>query len=236
MTLKRFHFYLAVIVAVAGLAALGVFRHGSGREGCIAGTVTDALGGGPVYKARIVVDGRSTIRYRDKNFRITRLKPGSYELKVTAPGYALAQIGVVVGRGTTRVEVPMRGERIPGLDHILVFADSVKNRGIELEIRFVSKDGTGIRHYPRLPVTMDARLCVRLGDERSYARGRLIYSGPVDLYWDQKAVLARNRGIIPKEKLNLDPAVEGTYGVLDVVLHTPQGDFRDTRADVLLEW
>lgn len=216
--------------------ALGAFGVGLNQGGTIIGTVTDALGGGPVYKAKIVVGGRSTIRYMDKNFRITHLKPGSYTLKVSAPGYESVAMEVIVKRGTTRVDIPMRGNVIPGLDHIMIFADSIKGRGIELEIRFVSKEGIGIKHHPRLPMSMDARLSARLGNQKNYTRGRLIYSGPVDLYWDAEASLAKNRGIISRQKLTVDPRTDGRYGVLDVVLRTPQGDYRDTRADVLLEW
>lgn len=236
MRQKRLYFYLTIIIAAAGLVVLGAFGIGPNQGGTIIGTVTDALGGGPVYKAKIVVGGRSTIRYMDENFRITHLKPGSYTLKVSAPGYESVAKEVMVKPGTTGVDIPMRGKVIPGLGHIIVFADSIKGRGIELEIRFVSKEGTGIKHYPRLPMTMDARLHARLGTQKNYTRGRLIYSGPVDLYWDPEASLARNRGIISREKLTVDPRTDGRHGVLDVILHTPQGDYRDTRADVLLEW
>ena len=216
--------------------ALGAFGVGLNQEGTIVGTVTDALGGGPVYEAKIVVGGRSTIRYMDKNFRITHLKPGHYRLKVSAPGYDSVAKEVIVKRGTTRVDIPMRGNVIPELDRIIVFADSIKGHGIELEIRFVSKEGIGIKHYPRLPMSMDARLSARLGTQKNYTRGRLLYSGPVDLYWDAEASVAKNRGIISREKLTVDPRTDGRYGVLDVVLRTLQGDYRDTRADVLLEW
>jgi len=213
-----------------------ILEFGQSRKGVIIGTVADALGGGSVYKARIVVGGRSTIRYVDKNFQITGLDLGLYTLKVSAPGYEPMKEEITVKRGTTRLEIPMRGTEIPGLDRIFVFTDSIKGRGIQVEIRFVNKRGIGIKHFPRLPMTMDARLYARLGTHEKYIRGRLIYSGPVELYWDAKASLGKNKGIIYRERLTVAPGTEGRYGVLDVVLHTPQGDYRDTRVDVLLEW
>ena len=216
--------------------ALGVLGVGQKPKGMIVGTVTDALGGGPVYKARIVVGGRFTIRYMDKNFQITHLTPGPYTLKVSAPGYESVAKEVVVERGTTRVDIRMRGIEISGLDHILVFADSIRGGGIQLEIRFVNKEGVGIKYFPRLPMSMEAKLYARRGTQRDYTRGRLIYSGPVDLYWDAEASLGKNKGIISKERLTMLSETDGRYGVLDVILTIPQGDYRDTRADVLLEW
>jgi hypothetical protein len=218
------------------VVALGVLGVGQNPKEMIVGTVTDALGGGPVYKARIVIGGRSTIRYMDKSFQITHLTPGIHTLNVSAPGYESVAKEVVVKRGTTRVDIRMRGIEISGLDHILVFADSIRDRGIQLELRFVNKEGVGIKHFPRLPMRMDATLYARRGTQKDYTRGRVIYSGPVDLYWDAEASLGKNKGIIARGRLTALPEIDGRYGVLDVILHIPQGDYSDTRTDVLLEW
>lgn len=233
---KRQWVLVLVIIAAVFLLVFGILEFGLSRKGAVIGTVADALSGAPVYKARIAVGGRSTIRYVDKNFRITGLDPGVYTLKVSAPGYEPMKKEIIVKRGATRVDMLMRGSEIPGLDDILVFTDSIESRGIQLEIRFVNRRGVGIKHFPKLPMTMDARLYARLGTGEEYSRGRLIYSGPAELYWDPEASLGKNKGIIYKDRLAVDPGTDGRYGVLDVVLHTPQGDYRDTRADVLLEW
>ena len=233
--MKRPHIYIIIIIAVLGLMVLGIFGVGQSRKGVMVGTVTDALSGDPVHKAKILVGGRSTIRYMDKNFEITNLRPGKYTLRISAWGYESVAMDVAVGRGVSRVDVAMKGTEIPGLDHIIVLANSIRGQGIQLEIRFANKEGIGIDHFPRLPMTMDAKLYSRIGTEEKYTRGRLIYSGSVDLYWDSKAYLGKNKGIIPKEKLKVDPKTDGKYGVLDMVLHCPQGDFNASQADILLE-
>lgn len=233
--MKRPYIYIIIIIAVLILMVLGIFGVGRSRKGVIVGTVTDALSGDPVHKAKILVGGRSTIRYMDKNFEITNLEPGKYTLTISAPSYESVAIDVTVGRGVSRVDVTMKGTEIPGLDHIIVLVDSIEGQGIQLEIRFVNKEGIGIDHFPRLPMTMDAKLYSRIGTEEKYRRGRLIYSGSVDLYWDSKAYLGKNKGIIPKEKLKVDPKTDGRYGVLDMVLRCPQGDFKASQADILLK-
>jgi hypothetical protein len=198
----------------------------------ILGTVTDAMSGDPVHQAKIVVGGRSTIRYVDEDFQITNLEPGKYKLRVYAPGYESIIREVTVRRGKTRVDVTMTGVDIPGLDQIIVFAESVGERGVQLEIRLVNKAGTVIADFPRIPMTLDAELYIQHGTEESPARGDLAYAGAVDLWWDSDAFLGKIKGIIPRERI--DVPAERTHGVLDVVLHTPQGDFMDTRANVML--
>ena len=130
----------------------------------------------------------------------------------------------------------MRGGKIPGSDHIIVFADSVSTRGIQLEIRFVNKQGIGIKYFPRVAMSMYAELFVRLGTEDNYRRARPVYAGPVDLFWDPKASFGKNKGIIPKDRLKVGPELKGMFGILDLVLHMEQGDFKETIRDILLDF
>ena len=234
--LKKFYTYITISVAAAILMALGIFVVGENRKATIFGTVTDALSDDPVYKAKISVGGRSTIRYKDKKFRISNLDPGTYTLNVNAPAYESVERKITVGRGGNRVDIVMRGTEISGLDHIIVFAESVKGRGIQLEIRFVNREGKGIEHFPRLPLTMDAMLYEQHGTEKNPLPGKLIYSGPVELYWDPESSLGKNKGILLKELLGSDSKTDGRQGILNVVLHTSQGDFENRVSDVLLEW
>jgi len=234
--LKKFRIYIIMSIAAAILVALGILGVGENRKGIILGTVTDALSDDPVYKAKISVGGRSTIRYKDKKFRITNLEPGTYTLNVSAPDYESVTREVTVERGGNRVDIVMRGTEISGLDHIIVFSESVKGQGIKLEIRFVNREGKGIDHFPRLPLTMGAKLYEQHGTKENPRRGRLIYSGPVELYWDPESYLGKNKGILPTEKFGSDSKIEGRYGILDVVLRTSQGDFENTVSNVLLQW
>jgi hypothetical protein len=234
--MKRPHIYLVVIIAVVVLVVVGQFGISHDRKRQIVGTVTDALSGEAVYKARIIVGGRSTVRHLDKNFKITNLKPGIHELRASSPGYETQTKKVNLKSDTNFTEIRLKGKEIPGLDHIIVFADSIVARGIQLELRFVNEQGIGIRHFPRLALTMDAKLSVRLGTKENPQRGRLIYSGPVELFWDSGASLGKNKGIIAKNKFQVNPETDGNFGILDVVLHTGQGDFEDTIADILLRW
>ena len=222
------------MILVAGLfVASGVVRVNLGKKGMIVGEVTDALSGDPVHRAKIRVGGKSTIRYMDNNFKITKLDPGKKTIKIDAPGYESVAREVSIDRGVTRVVLAMKGIEIPGFDRMLIYTDFIPEKGIEIEVRFVDKDRNGIEHYPRLPMRMDVKLFERIGTEKQYRRGKLIYSGPVDLTWDSEAFLGKINGIIPWKKLSVNLAV-GTYGVLDVVLHLPYRDLKATSADIPL--
>jgi hypothetical protein len=83
---------------------------------------------------------------------------------------------------------------------------------------------------------MEARLYEQLGTKENYRRGRLIYSGPVQLFWDSAASLGKNKGMIAQDKLQVTTEMGGKFGILDTVLHTSQGDFEDTTAGILLPW
>ncbi|GAG58018.1 unnamed protein product, partial [marine sediment metagenome] len=64
-------------------------------------------------------------------------------------------------------------------------------------------------------------------------KGRKILEGPIELFWDSGAFLARNKAIIPWERIKIDRETE-KLGILELALHTPQGDFSDTIDDVQL--
>lgn len=234
--MQRPHIYLYLVITAGVLAVLSLFAVGSNHKVQIVGTVTDAISDDPIYGVTISVGGRSTIRYLDKNFKITHLKRGSHILKASAPGYETKTEEVHLRRGKNSMAIRLTGKEIPGLDHIIVFADSIELSGIRLEIRFVNQQGVGIMHFPRLPLTMEARLYEQLGSTEKYERGKLIYSGPVKLFWDSKASLGKNKGMIAKEKLQVNRRTEGMLGIIDAILHTGQGDFKDTIAGIPLVW
>ena len=107
---------------------------------------------------------------------------------------------------------------------------------LDLKKRVFINQDTGAKTVQGLSKDMDAKLYEQHGTKENPLQGKLIYSGPVELYWDHKSFLGKNKGILPKEKLGLDSKTGGRYGILNVVLHASQGDFENSVSDVLLEW
>lgn len=226
----------SVIYVAAGIViviCLMVFLSLRGPEyGEVGGKVVDELSSDAVRQVRIVLDGKSTIHYMDKIYRLSEIKPGSYTLKATAPNYYDFTRDIQVKKGKNLVDIFIKGKEIPDLQGIIVFTEP-KDKGIELEIRFTNSKREGIVHYPCLPMSLEGKLFMRIGTEEKYIKGKKIFEGPINLFWDSNAYLAKNKGIIPWEKINIDKKGE-SYGIMEVILHTPQGDFTDVSDDVKL--
>ncbi len=229
--MKRAILYVIVVLIVV-VALVATFNLRSGKYATLKGKIVDALSEDPVWKVNMVLDGKSTTRYLSKTYRFTGIKPGSYTFKATAPNYYSFSKEIKVKKGENILDVFMKGEKIPDLQGIIVFTES-QEKGIQLEIRFADSKGEGITKFPRLSLNLEGKLYLKLGSEEDYTRGKELFSGSIELFWDSGAFLAKNKGIIPWEKIGEHLEIE-KYGILDVLLRTPQGDFKDTVDDVKL--
>ncbi len=230
--MKRSVIY-SIIVALIGAGFVASFLFLTREDyGEVKGTVADHISGDPVKEARIVLDGKSTIKFTSTSYNLTEIPPGSHTLKVTAPNYHDFEKPIQVKRGTNVVDIALEGREIPDLQGIIIFTEP-EERGIEIEIRFYDSTGEGIVDYPAFPLTMEGTLFVREGVEEDYRKGRKLLEGPIELFWDSQEWLAKNKGIIPWDRIKIDAEKE-KYGILEVVLHTPQGDFEDNSTDAKL--
>jgi len=200
--------------------------------GILKGKVTDLYSQDVVRKLTLSIGGRSDILFQSKDYRITRIPPGKYTLKAEAPYYYPVTQELEIKKGENVFDFTMEGKEIPGLAGIICFADPTE-RGIEIEIRFKDAQGVGISDFPGFPLQLEGRLYVREGDADNFSRGRLLFEGPIKLFWDSKAYLARNKGLISWDKIQVDKEKE-QYGLLELLLRTPQGNFEDTIEDVEL--
>ena len=231
MGMKKFVIYGIVVVAI-GLIVVFNIAFSKAKYGTVEGTVTDRLSEGAVWNARITVNGKSTIKYTDTHFVLTGIKPGSYSLDVEAPLYKKYSTTIEVKKGINNAHISLESTGIPDLSDILAFTES-NDKGIQVEIRLLDDDKIAITNYPSIPATLDVALFARIGNEENYRKGRLIFEGPVDLFWDSSVELAKNKAIIPWDSIQVDEKIE-KYGVLDVVFKTDQGTFDYVVKDVEL--
>ncbi|MGQ9474363.1 MAG: hypothetical protein ACUVQZ_02910 [Candidatus Caldatribacteriaceae bacterium] len=200
--------------------------------GILKGKVTDLYSQDVVRKLTLKIGERSDTLFQSKEYRITRIQPGKHTLQAEAPYYHPFTQEIEIKKGENVFDFTMEGKEIPGLAGIICFADPT-DRGIEIEIRFKDNQGVGISDFPGFPLQLEGKLYVREGDNNNFSRGRCIFEGPIPLFWDSKAYLARNKGLISWDKIQIDAQKE-PYGLLELLLHTPQGDFEDTIEDVEL--
>jgi len=235
--MKKFIFYLVV-----GLIVIMAFSSGNAKCAEVKGKVVDKLSGDAVWGVRITVDGKCTTHYLSKTYHLTGVEPGAYTLVATAPNYYEFKKNIQVKKGTNIVDIFMRGKEIPDLQEVKILTKSI-DKGIQLEIWFINSKGDLIKHYPCLPLTLEVKLFLDIGKEK-IKKGKKIYEGQVDLFWDaDTSSIGKNKAIIPWSKINVDKEIEEREGViivkrdegiLEAVLHTPQGDFKCTSVGVRL--
>ncbi|MBW2057234.1 MAG: carboxypeptidase regulatory-like domain-containing protein [Deltaproteobacteria bacterium] len=216
-----------IVLPAAGLASVGVFLFlFNQRPSWIEGRIIDTLSKDAVWHVTIRVGGKSTTKFASTSYRLTGIKKGSYTLRATAPNYYDFVKPVKIKRGKNVIDIAMRGREIPDLQGIIVFTEAT-DKGLEIEIRLTDSKRMAIMNPPALPFTLEGTLYVRKGEEGECSRGRKLFQGPIDLFWEPHDPLAKNKGIIPWDRITVNPEREKS-GVLEVVLHTPQGDFRYT--------
>lgn len=230
--MKKSVIYTVAIILIGAGCIASFLLLAREEYGEVKGTIADALSDDALRQAIIVVDGKSTIKFTSTSYSLTEIPPGSHTLKVTAPNYYDFEKPIQVKRGKNLVDIAMRGREIPDLQGIIIFTEP-KERGIEIEIRFHDSKKEGIVNYPALPFTLEGALFVREGTEGDYEKGRKLLEGPIEIFWDSEEWLAKNKGIIPWDRIEIDAEKE-KYGILQLVLHTPQGDFEDSSTDVKL--
>ena len=214
-------FVIGILFVVACLVYL-VWPHKENTS--VEGSIIDALSNDSVWQAWIVVDGKSTLKFEDTRYRLTGIKPGAYTLKAVAPNYTDFSKNIEVKEGKNVVDISMKGIEVFDLSEIIAFTET-SDKGILIEIRLLDSEKTAIEHHPAIPLRMEGELFLRVGDSIDHDFGKKIFSGPIELFWDPEGNLAKNKGFIPWDKIEIEPR-ENLYGLLRLHLHTNQGNFR----------
>jgi len=233
--MKKLFLYLVVIIIIIVIAVTTVLfaTLRAPKYGIVKGKIVDELSGDPVKGVRIVVDGRSTVLYRSTSYELTRIPPGEYTLEASPPsGWIKFTRNIKIKPGENKLNIPLKGDRIPGLTEIICFTESDK-KGITVEIRYVDPEGIGMTEFPRLPITVEATIWERIGEEDNYKKGKKLFEGEIEHFWDSSAYLAKNKGFIPWDKLPIK-IEEEKWGIMEVRVKLEQGEFKDTIDDVQL--
>ena len=220
----------AAAVLVLATVATGLFFSNRVRWGVVEGTLVDDLSQGPVWHATIVVDGRSTVKFSSTEFRLSKIDPGDYTLKVSAPNYLDVTKPITVRPGQNVLHIAMKGSGIPDLKGILTFAEPLE-KGLRVEIRLTDIDGVAITNHPAIECRLEVALYLREGVEPYYAKGMQLFEGPLDLFWDREDSLARYKGIIPWDKMEIRPK-RNQIGILEATLFTSHGTFTFTNNEI----
>lgn len=223
--ISAFHSLALAVIALAFLS-LGGCRAGYRVEG----EVRDAVGGGPVYDARVSYAGRSTRLFRQSGFSLRYDARPQGLLRVSAPGYEAVELQPRLRRHRTRLQISLQGREVPGWQGILAWVTRRSN-DLLVEIQLLDAQGVAIEHFPRLAWSARARIWENVGSESRPVCGRLLYEGTPEVSPNPESKLRKLRAAIPLERV----ARAGTkLGVLEFRLQGEQVQFSWTRGDVPL--
>lgn len=203
------------------------------RQTLIEGDVYDAISRLPVYGAKVSYSGRSVMLFTVSRFKLRYHQKTQGLLIVTAPGYHSESRQPSLKGSPVRLDIPMRGKEIPGLSGILVWGEREMNR-LRLDVRLLDAAGMAMEHFPYVELRGEARIFENLGSEASPVRGAVLFDGEPELYWDSSSKLEKLKGVIAYSRI-AKPRAGISKGVLDFSLHTAQGRFSWTRADIPLQ-
>lgn len=214
----------ALIVAAAALACLAAFLLLSpGRgEAQLEFSVRDGVSRHWVWNVTMTLQDRVMRGYYQSDgglslYRFTRLKPGRWDLEISADSYAPLSVPVQLKPGLNRLEAPldMEGLEIPGLAKFIAF-EKAEAGDIVAELRPVGGDGEAVVNHPCLDLWVGCRVSA---ETKQGQRGELLFEGPVPWAWDASPEsLFRYSARIPGGRIKPGDA---DYLVIDYLIIVP---------------
>ena len=194
----RMRSVLIALAVLVGIAALAVFFRLAKFDTTLEFSFRDRVSGQWVWNATARLQDRVTYAFFQSDagpvpFIFTGLKPGSWTLDISAPGYLPAAVPVKLHRGANRLPDPivMTGFEIPALQRFYLF-EKLDGGDVVVQLRPVGTDGRAVENHPCLPLWVEARVAVEVDHGKPVAetmdsgasRGDVLFSGHVDWKWD----------------------------------------------------
>lgn len=223
---------LIAILAFAVFACIAYLAKPHKEDAIVEGEIIDALSKDSVWHAWIVLDGKSILKFEGTHYRLTGMEPGMHTLTATAPDYEDFSKEVQVNAGVNRFDIRMNGIEVPDLSDIVAFTET-SDKGIVVEVRLLDREKVAIEHHPAIPFEMEGELFLRPSDSAENKMGDRVFRGPIRTFWDPEEKLAKNKGIIPWDRVDVEPR-ENLNAVLRLNVHTAQGDFSYDVKDIEL--
>jgi hypothetical protein len=226
----------AVLVALAvliGIAALAVFLRVARFDTTLEFSFRDSVSGQWVWDSTARLQDRVIFSFFQSDagpvpFVFSRLKPGSWTMEISAPGYLPASVPVKLHRGANRLSRPidMVGFEIPHLQRFYVF-ESLDGGDLVAQLRPAGTDGRAVVNHPCLRLWVAARVAVELRNgapateaaEEGNSRGAALFSGRLDWKWDPAPETPFRYGVrIPGGRMKPDGS---PYRVIDYLIAVP---------------
>ena len=224
---------LVALAVLIGIVALAVFLRVSTFDTTLQFSFRDGVSGQWVWDSTARLQDRLIFSFFQSDagpvpFVFSHLKPGSWTLEISAPGYLAVSMPVSLHRGANRLARPieMVGFEIPNLQRFYVF-EQLDGGDLVSQLRPVGTDGRAVVNHPCLPLWVAARVAVQVKGgrpvteavEEGSTRGAELFSGHVDWKWDPAPETTFRYSIrIPGGRMKQDASL---YRVIDYLIVVP---------------
>ena len=154
---------LAIVLAVLAVAAAGLAFLWARAPAALSFEVRDAASKSSVWDSTVRLQNRVIRGFYSTSYRFTHLRPGTFDLTVSAPHYEPASVRVRIRTGRTNTIAPISlvGYEIPDFSRLTVAAKRGA-RGLELQMTAVDTAGDLIKVFPCIDVRIAVRVSVQL--------------------------------------------------------------------------
>lgn len=217
---------LAIVLAVLAVAAAGLAFLWARAPAALSFEVRDAASKSSVWDSTVRLQNRVIRGFCSTSYRFTHLRPGTFDLTVSAPHYEPASVRVRIRTGRTNTIAPISlvGYEIPDFSRLTVAAKRGA-RGLDLQMTAVDTAGDLIKVFPCIDVRIAVRVSVQLKggapaltpSKEGAERGTRLFRGKVDWTWNPAAdAVYRYDAVVPGI-----PPDAGPYVVVDYVVLIP---------------
>lgn len=217
---------LASAVAVLAVVAAGLVFLWTRAPATLSFEVRDAVSRSWVWDSTARLQNRVIRGFYSTSYSFTHLRPGTFDLTVSAPHYEPASVRVRIRAGRTNTIAPISlvGYEIPDFSRLTV-ASNRGARGLELHITAVDTSGNLIKVFPCLDLRITVRVSVQLKggapsltpSKEGAERGARLFQGKVDWTWNPAPdAVYRYNAVVP----GISPDA-GPYVVVDYVVLIP---------------
>ncbi len=183
---------ILIMAALVAALAVGLFFRWRGPAATLSFEVRDAASASWVWDSTIRLQDRFLRGFYATSFHFTHLRPGTFEMSVTAPNYQPASVRIRIRPGSNTIPpVSLVGLEIPGFSRFTVSAGRGA-RGLELKLNPLNAQGDLIKAFPCIDVRIMASVSVQVkGGSPVLAptaegaeRGTRLFQGEAAWTWD----------------------------------------------------
>lgn len=189
---------LPVITVIFTSIAIIVFFSMNSTDTVLEFRIQDSVSNNWIWDSTITLQNRTIRGYYQTDrgpvtYRFTHLKPGNFEITISAPSYETRILPVKLKKGLNTLDSPIEliAYEIPNLAKFIIF-EEFKNNSFIQELRPVGKDGKAILNHPCMNLQLAAMISVQTRNgipvqvetDSGSERGDYLFRGKIDWTWD----------------------------------------------------